>query len=226
MTGIYALYGYLTVSQKLFTRSTPGGVEVDSSRIADGFEPSFPIVTAPAGVTDIYIFPDDPANDYLPKPFEPHERLITTDLIITKDQTLTINEDMTLVVNNAVKIYGTLKIADGKKLKLYIGGAFELKDGGRIENYSIVPGNLGDPKNLIIYSTGVSDFYVGGSAAFYGAIYTPQGKVELEPGGEMFGAIIAREVLFKGAYDFHFDEDLKSIVGDEPTYTADFSRNY
>ena len=229
------IYGYVSTrwspptvggSGKIYGVSSPPGADVDSSRIADGFEPSFPIVTAPAGVTDIYTF-DDEDDDYLPKPFEPRERLITTDLIITNDQTLTINEDMTLVVKGAVLIEGILKIADGKKLKLYVEKAFEIKGHGRIENYSGAPGNLGDPKNLIIYSTGNSDFKIGkGSAAFYGAIYTPGGKVELNKDGEMFGAIIAREVLFKGAYDFHFDEDLKSIVGDEPTYTADFSRNY
>ena len=230
------IYGYVSTrlspptvggDGKIYGVSSPGGSEVDSTRIADGFEPSFPIVTAPAGVTDVYAFPANPANDYLPKPFEPTERLITSDLKIEKDQTLTINEDMTLVVENSVLIEGILKIADGKKLKLYVENSFEIKGGGRIENYSGAPGNLGDPKNLIIYSTGNSDFKMGkGSAAFYGAIYTPGGKVELNKDGEMFGAIIAREVLFKGAYDFHFDEDLKSIVGDEPTYTADFSRNY
>ena len=196
------IYGYASTrlspptvggNGKIYGVSSPAGVEVDGSRIADGFEPTFPIVTVPAGVTNVYAFPNLPVpGDFLPNPFQPTERLITSDLTIAEGQTLTINEDMTLVVNNAVKIYGTLKIADGKKLKLYIGGAFELKDLGRIENYSVVPGNLGDPKNLTIYSTGFNDFYLGGSAAFYGAIYTPQGKVELESGGEMFGAIVAK----------------------------------
>ncbi len=42
----------------------------------------------------------------------------------------------------------------------------------------------------------------------------------------MFGAIVANEVIFLGNHDFHYDEDLKNEVGDNPTYTSDYSRNY
>lgn len=106
------------------------GIDVDDSRIADGFEPKFPDMPIPAGVTSVYSFPG--GNDTLPGAGA-NERLVTGDLFIDDFETLTITADMTIVVKN---------------------------------------------------------------------------------------------VDFLGDYDYHYDENLKSIVGDNPTYASDFSRNY
>ncbi len=137
---------------------------------------------------------------------------------------------MTLVVQDDVHIDGTLKVADGKQLKLYINDDFTLHSGGKVENFSGDPGNLGDPGNMVVYSTDTGsytpNYTIGGIAAFYGAIYAPRADVDMQAGGEMFGSIVAENVNFLGDYDFHYDEDLQSVVGDNPTFTSDFARNY
>jgi len=133
-------------------------------------------------------------------------------------------------VQDDVHIDGTLKIADGVKLKLYIADDLIVHHDGKIENFSGNPGNVGDPSNLIVYSTDAGSltpyFYIGNKAGFYGALYAPRADVNLQAGGEMFGSIVAKNVDFLGDYDYHYDENLKSIVGDNPTYASDFSRNY
>ncbi len=216
------------VNGKIYGDSTPVGIDVDDSRVADGFEPNFPDVPVPAGVTSVYSFPG--GNDTLPGAGA-KERLVTGDLFIDDLETLTITEDMTIVVQDDVHIDGILKVADGVQLKLYIADDFTLHHNlGKVENFSGDPGSLGDPGNLIIYSTDTGTFspnyYIGGGSAFYGALYAPRADVNLEAGGEMFGAIVAANVDFLGNYDFHFDENLNTIVGDNPTYRSDFSRNY
>ena len=212
---------------KVYGVSTPAGIDIDESRVADGFEPSFPDVPVPSGVTSVYSFPG--GSDTLPGAGA-SERLVTGDLFIDDFETLTITADMTIVVQDDVHIDGTLKVADGKQLKLYIADDLTLHQDGKIENFSGALGNVGDPGNLIIFSTdtgSLNPYYkIGGIADLYAAIYAPRATVEMEAGGEMFGAIVANEVIFLGDYDFHFDEDLKSEVGDNPTYTSDFSRNY
>lgn len=57
-------------------------------------------------------------------------------------------------------------------------------------------------------------------------MYDPRADVNLQAGGEMFESIVAKNVDFLGNYDFHFDENLKTVVDDNLTYTSDFSRNY
>jgi len=215
------------VNGKIYGDSTPMGIDVDDSRIADGFEPKFPDMPIPAGVTSVYSFPG--GNDTLPGAGA-NERLVTGDLFIDDFETLTITADMTIVVQDDVHIDGTLKIADGVKLKLYIADDLIVHHDGKIENFSGNPGNVGDPSNLIVYSTDAGSltpyFYIGNKAGFYGALYAPRADVNLQAGGEMFGSIVAKNVDFLGDYDYHYDENLKSIVGDNPTYASDFSRNY
>ncbi len=212
---------------KVYGVSTPAGIDIDDSRVADGFEPSFPDVPVPAGVTSVYTFPG--GNDTLPGAGA-SERLVTGDLFIDDSETLTITDDMIIVVQDDVHIDGTLKVADGKQLKLYIADDLTLHQDGIIENFSTAIGSLGDPGNLIISSTdtgSLNPYYkIGGIADLYAAVYAPRASVEMEAGGKMFGAIVANEVIFLGNHDFHYDEDLKSEVGDNPTYNSDYSRNY
>lgn len=156
--------------------------------------------------------------------------MITGDLFIDDFDTLTITEDMPLVVQDDVHIQGILKIDDGKQLKLYIGDDLTVHHDGKIENFYGDLGNVGAPCNLSIYSTdtGTLDPYyrLGGITALYAGIYGPRAVIDMEAGDTMYGAIIANEVNFNSDYDFNYDENLISVIGDNPTYTSDFARNY
>lgn len=216
------------VNGKIYGDSTPVGIDVDDSLVADGFEPNFPDVPVLTGVTRVYSFPG--GSDTLPGA-EAKERLVTDDLFIDDLETLTITEDMTIVVQDDVHIDGVLKTAEGVKLKLYIADDLVVHHAlGKIENFSGDPGNLGAPENLIVYSTDIGTkspyFYIGSGSGFYGALYAPRADVNLQAGGEMFESIVAKNVDFLGNYDYYFYENLKTVVGDNPTYTSDFSRNY
>lgn len=65
----------------------------------------------------------------------------------------------------------------------------------------------GDPRNLIIYSTGTTLNFSGGSA-FYGAVIAPNATVLLEGTNDFYGTVLADYLDVNGDSQFHVEESL------------------
>jgi len=116
-----------------------------------------------------------------------------------------ITGDVTLHVTTQINIGNTdvLRIAPGASLKIYMSG-----DRAQI-NGQAVANDTGLPENLIYYGLpSNSNLSMGGGAEFAGVIYAPYTDLQLNGGGNIYGAIISKSAQINGHYGFHFDESL------------------
>ena len=221
------IYGYISTWKKspnvgkkgkIYGTDTPSEQKINDSRIAQGFQPFFPEVKPLEDSTTIKL-PSSPLIK-LGTGSNLEKYHIADDLEIDKNQALHINGNVALVIDNDLTVDGLLQINEPNgKLTLYIGDDLSIEGSGIVNKSQ-------DPHNVIIYSTGSEnkkiDYYLGGQSAIYAGIYAPKARVELEKKREMFGALLAKKLVFKGDYNFHFDENLEDITGDDPSYTADY----
>jgi choice-of-anchor A domain-containing protein len=84
-------------------------------------------------------------------------------------------------------------------------------DGGNvsISGQGIV--NNGQPRNLLLYSTGAS-ISLSGQAEFSGAIYAPTATVTLTGQENLYGSIICGSNIDSGQAKIHYDMDLMSVT--------------
>lgn len=71
--------------------------------------------------------------------------------------------------------------------------------------------NTGQPRNLLLYSTGLS-INLAGQAAFAGAIYAPSATVTLTGQEKLYGSIICGSNLDSGQAAIHYDMDLLNVT--------------
>ena len=225
------IYGYISTWKKspdvgnqgrIYGFDTPSEQKIDDIRIAQGFQPFFPEVK-PLEVSTTTKLPSSPVIKLGTGPnLEKYH--IDDDLDIDKKQTLHINGNVALVVDDDLTIEGSIQVNEPHgKLTLYIGDDLSVKGQGLVNTSQ-------DPDNVIIYSTASKDkkakYKLGGKAPLYAGIYAPQVRIYLEKKGDMFGSLLGNKVVFNGDYNFHFDENLTDITGDEPRYTADYWKYY
>lgn len=124
----------------------------------------------------------------------------------------------TLIVEGDIVANGQAEIVVEAGAKVEIlqkaGGYLQLNGGG-ITNFNGTPGNF----ILRSQSTDVAA-KVNGGAAFYGAIYAPSTALTLIGNGEIFGAVVANQIIFGGAAQFHYDEDLNAQNYTPPVYNV------
>jgi hypothetical protein len=126
---------------------------------------------------------------------------------------VTGNDNLTLPGG---RFYLTSVVLDGQAFinvtahtEIYLNGS-GLFTGGGIINIT------GDPKNLVIYSTGSLLQFAGGSA-FYGAIVAPRADIVMEGTSEVYGTLLGRTLDFDGNATIHIDEGLvQDIYGIGP----------
>lgn len=221
------IYGYISTwnkspdvgkQGKIYGIDTPSEQKINDSRIAQGFKPYFPVVKPLEDSTTITL-PSSPVIK-LGGGSNLEKYHITDNLHIDKGQALHINGNVALVVDKDLTIEGLLQVNQPKgKLTLYVGDDLSVKGSGIVNKSK-------DPHNVIIYSTASKAdkayFYLGGKSSLYAGIYAPEARIDLEKKNEMFGSLLGNNFVFKGDYNFHFDENLADITGDEPSYTADY----
>jgi len=73
------------------------------------------------------------------------------------------------------------------------------------------------PKNFQILMTNSSAVNLGGQANFYGQIYAPQSTVTQSGTADIYGSVIANNLVFSGTWQggMHFDESLSGTAGGE-----------
>lgn len=120
------------------------------------------------------------------------------------DGTLVINGNVTFVITDQIQLSGEVEISNEGSLEIFVGGDVDIRGNGVV--------NLNKPENFLIYSTAsdadCSSVYIGGTSVFSGAVYAPNSEVAIRGGAEVYGAIVGKEIEFKGNVSFHYDEAL------------------
>ncbi len=208
---------------RIYGVGTPPWVNIDQYRLSKDFSASFREVTPPVIRTSTR-FPTSTIID-LGNGATREEYRIAGDLSVQSGQTLRINGDVLLVVEDDFYIYGKVEIREPYgSLVVYIKDDFRIYSEG-IVNYTK------DPKKLVIYSTAPRKnrafYYIMGIPDLYASIYAPLAYIDLRGDGTqgtLFGAIVADRVVFRGDFNLHYDEQLKTYAGETPSFTIAQSR--
>ncbi len=139
-------------------------------------------------------------NDLMPLTYKGNDPFngTGTDLYVTGNDRLVLNGGKFYLTSAMVD--GRAHIAIAGPTEFYVAGPGVFTGGGVV--------NLtGDPKNLIIYSSG-SYVHLQGNAAFYGAVVAPDADVLLWGTSEVYGTLLGRTLDFDGNANIHVDEAL------------------
>jgi hypothetical protein len=100
-----------------------------------------------------------------------------------------------------------LIVRPGSSLKLYVDGDIMGKNSTGFNN------EAGNVQDFTLYATGTGDqtFELKAKSNVFGAIYAPNANIELYPSSEMYGAIVANNVIFKSGGNFYYDEALRNV---------------
>lgn len=99
-----------------------------------------------------------------------------------------------------------IKMKNGSKLFItgpttfYIEKKLDVHGGGIINQTQ-------DPAQFTIIHAG-KKFHFKGTQDLHAYILAPEAKVKIERGGDLYGAVVAKEVEFKNGSDFHADQSL------------------
>ena len=115
---------------------------------------------------------------------------------------LTISANSHVYVRTNFTISGQAKVITGSGVEFYVGGT------GSFAGQGIV-NSTGVPNDLRIYGLSAStNLSYTGLSDFYGAIYAPESTVYLGGNAAYFGAIVGGNVTETGNVAFHYDEAL------------------
>lgn len=129
--------------------------------------------------------------------------------------TLGWGESLTLTSGN----YYFTSINLGVNSNLITDGAVRIYCSGGITTHAI--SNLGqDSGDLLIFSSGSDNIWIGLAADFYGALYAPNATVIFPIFGELYGSVVAKEVNNGIAARLHFDEALAYMEEDEGNFVS------
>jgi hypothetical protein len=111
-----------------------------------------------------------------------------------------------LLVTDRVQFSGqdVIEIMPGASLKLYVAARDASIGGSGVVNMSGLATSFsyfGLPSN--------ESLSIGGNSSLAGLIYAPSTAVQLNGGGNVYGAIMCKSASVNGAFNFHFDEALK-----------------
>lgn len=125
----------------------------------------------------------------------------TKNLRVNPGQTLTMQSGVYYF--NDIDINGTIQLAAGAEVQVYLGGDAFLQAQSRI--------NVGNkPARFQVFSVG-DDFRVAGGAEFWGVLYAPETSFRLTGGADLYGSFIANVSDDVGGSSFHFDRSLKDL---------------
>lgn len=136
-----------------------------------------------------------------------------TDFDLRNGATLTVEGPVKLVVSGAFQIGRSgsaspgIKISPTGSLEVFVGGEIFIGADG-IQNQSEIPARLA------IYSTNtLATSEMNTPTPFHGVVYVPNGDFTVTSNNPIFGAIVARNVVFTGSSPaVHYDIALRSAV--------------
>ncbi|KGJ88151.1 DUF7305 domain-containing protein [Thalassotalea sp. ND16A] len=108
---------------------------------------------------------------------------------------------------------GKIVIPDTSSLTLLMQGEFYMDSDAQVNtpDYGLSP--TGNPVFMIYSGYGGTGVTFKQKSDVYAVIYAPESVVTIESEGDVLGAIVAKEVLYKGSGDFHYDVALAADGG-------------
>jgi len=111
-----------------------------------------------------------------------------------------------LLVTDRVQFSGqdSIEIMPGASLKLYVAARDAAIGGNGVINSSELSTSFiyyGLPSN--------QSLSISGNGALAGLVYAPNADVQLNGGGNVYGAVMCKSASVNGTFNFHFDEALK-----------------
>lgn len=198
-----------SIGARLLGPNSASTARIDSTRVSTSpYQPVFD-VSWPTGVGSPL-----PSNPKLGTPGATSPSVyFATEFDLRNGATLTIEGPVKLVVSGAFQIGRNgsaapgIKISSSGSLEVFVGGDIFIGADG-IQNLS------GIPARLAIYSTNVlATSEMNTPTAFHGVIYIPSGDFTVTSNNPIFGAIVARNVVFTGsAPAVHYDVALRTAV--------------
>ncbi|MCJ7730402.1 MAG: hypothetical protein MUO27_11075 [Sedimentisphaerales bacterium] len=137
---------------------------------------------------------------------------------------ITINGPVTLYVTGAVNLSNSAELQIDTTnpqacLTLYLGGEFNTKNGGIINNLTM------DAKKLKIYGLNTcSNINMATEGTFYGAIYAPNTGVNLKSAVEIYGSVVASQINQSSSANIHYDASLRDANKDDQAVQLVFKR--
>ncbi len=127
------------------------------------------------------------------------------DFSAASSKTIYVAGKATVYVTGGFDMKGTIIIAPGASLKLYVGGASTGLNQVNTDGNAATFQYYGLPTN--------TDIKWGGNNAYVGTVYAPQASFTCGGGGnntyDYQGACVVSSVNLNGHFNFHFDENLR-----------------
>ena len=132
---------------------------------------------------------------------------------LANGQILRVDSPTTIYVSGNIILDNTsqLQIADeatapNASLTIYLGGNFECKNGGFLNNLAQ------DPKKLRIYGlAGCKSIDLKTDSRFYGTIYGPNADLHAYNSVEVFGSVVTKSYVQDVSAAFHYDASLNNV---------------
>jgi len=181
-------------------------VNIDPTRIVPSpYQPNLDPTEA-SGVGSLYSGP----NSTLGSSGSSEPRIYyASELNLRGRQTITVEGPTRLVVDGDINISDNAAIVVGQQgsLEIHVDGNVVI-DGRGIVNQSEIPANVA----IIGTNTALRSIIFRGENALHGAVFTPNSDFSTygkQGTSDIYGAIVARRVVFDDATNFHFDVALR-----------------
>jgi hypothetical protein len=113
---------------------------------------------------------------------------------------------------------GALNINTGAALEVYAAGDIKIAGQGAM-NGGTTATSANQPANLQIYGTktaSTQSIQIAGNGVLSAVVYAPMGSVKINGNGDVCGSIVANDITVVGNAQFHYDESLGNLGGNNP----------
>ncbi|MEX2045464.1 MAG: hypothetical protein WD941_08940 [Opitutus sp.] len=193
--------------------TTPGTVKIDPDRISTSpYQPVFNIKSV-TGTGTVLSNPVTDSTTTIGSPSDTSPAIYySTGLNMIGTTKIIVNGPVRLAVTGAfyVGLYGGTP-----SIEVTANGSLEIVSNGDIAIYGGGINNLtNDPKRVAILSTNtLTAPDMNTTVPLYGVIYTPTGQFNLLGNSTVYGAVVAKKVVFSGtAPAVHYDTQLRNVV--------------
>ncbi|MBI4003643.1 MAG: hypothetical protein HY353_01345 [Candidatus Omnitrophica bacterium] len=135
--------------------------------------------------------------------------LTCTDLTVNANQTYVLEAAVGAYCFNNLSVLGGATLTTDGPVKVYVTNYFHATGNTTIG----VPSN---PSYLTMLLTAASqatiDGSLGGTTEFYGGMYAPNAHIDIGGNAEIYGSVIAQEVVTSGEPHIHYDESLDDLL--------------